>query len=637
MGRKVIDGLWDRDNLNSINDNFYELFLGKGGQISLIRNLVGSTKSITLAPPAGESIKGYAERIGDKYFNGLMSLKTTPGNSMNPDYSFDIESGGYFFYTLNAVEQLAPGKPMSLLVYTEKKNENFTVEYAFYDEIGKQLQIIPVPQTSPNVYLEEGILIPANTAKITIRLDNRNGTSTVNVSKLLFVADERFGLFNFEATGLQSQITATNKSITDLKTKLAERGMVIMYPQPKDFGLTSHMLKGRVYTDGKGTFGTDFNVESLKNPNGKTYYVSGSGSNSNDGLSASSPLADMYTAMSKSDVNTVMVDGNYSYYRTATGYMLGAVKNNINIIGYNGRPKIMCSEVLKFAITDGYTNVYQASRSAVARVININDIDDKGDYREFKKVNSIQEVDSTPNSWYTASNVVYVNQNNSTVNDADIRCLLTSDLLRIAGDFNVYLENIELIGGNRNIRYETSTGTLVLNKCKLSYSVQSNGNGIEMVGGKYCVSKETEISKQMMDGFNYHKGANGELPYFIEIDCIGRDNGFEQGTAGSKSNNGSTSHDGIKGIRINGIYARNDGGNVADVNAGTQSWNLGAVAFESFQTSDFQTTTGAIQFLDDCRGYGSKYSIYSGNAEDKVYIRNGSFATKSIAGTEKQY
>src|SRR5699024_11588359 len=67
------------------------------------------------------------------------------------------------------------------------------------------------------------------------------------------------------------------------------------------------------------------------------------------------------------------------------------------------------------------------------------------------------------------------------------------------------------------------SGTLVFNNCKLSYSIQSNGNGIEMVGGKYCISKNTEISQQMMDGFNYHKGANGELPYFIEIDCVGRD------------------------------------------------------------------------------------------------------------------
>src|SRR5699024_3672104 len=102
------------------------------------------------------------------------------------------------------------------------------------------------------------------------------------------------------------------------------------------------------------------------------------------------------------------------------------------------------------------------------------------------------------------------------------------------------------------------SGTLVFNNCKLSYSIQSNGNGIEMVGGKYCISKNTEISQQMMDGFNYHKGANGELPYFIEIDSVGRDNGIMEGKGGSRSDNGSTAHDGIKGIRINGLYVRND-------------------------------------------------------------------------------
>lgn len=637
MGRKVIDAIWDRETLKDMNDNFYELYLGKGGQISLIRNLMGSTSNILAVPPVGQSIQAYAAATNDPYYGGIMSLKTSPGNAMNPDTSFDIDASGYFFYSLKAVNNLAPGKTFSLLVYTTAKDNNFKMEYAFNDASGVQMQVDTIDETSPGVYLEEGLTVPPNTDKIVVRLDNRSATSMTKVDKFLVVASEKFGLFNFDAKRLEQDLNVQTDEIKSIKESLDEKGIVISYNQPANFDLKDHVFKGKIYTDGKGSFETDLDISTLKNPTGKTYYVSGSGSNTNDGLSASSPLADLYTAMSKSDVDTVMVDGEYSYYRTTAGYMMGTVKKNINIIGYNGKPRIVCADLLNFSKTDGYTNVYQAPRSAVTRVVNVNKKDVNGDYFELKKVASIAEVDSTPNSWYTASNVVYVNQNNGLVNKEDIICLLGIDLFRINGDYNVYLENFEFLGGLRNIRFETSTGEIVLNNVKLSYSVQSNGNGLEMVGGTYAVSNACESSKQMMDGFNYHKGINGELPYFVEIDCIARDNGFEMGTAGSKSNNGSTAHDGIKGIRLNGLYARNDGGNVADVNAGTQTWNLGCIAFGSYQVSDFQTTTGAHQFLDSCEGFGSNYSVQSVNADDKVYIRRGQFQSKNISGTETTY
>lgn len=637
MGRKVIDAMWDRNTLKAINGNFYELYLGKGGQISLIRNLMGSTSNVLAVPPLGKSIQAYAAETNDPYYGGIMSLKTSPGNAMNPDTSFDIDASGYFFYSLKAVNNLAPGKTFSLLVYTTAKDNNFKMEYAFNDASGVQMQVNTIAETSPGVYLEEGLTVPPNTDKIVVRLDNRSATSMTKVGKFLVVASDKFGLFNFDAKRLEQDLSVQTDEINSIKESLNDKGIVIAYNQPSNFNLTNHVLNGKVYTDGKGVFGTDLDVSTLKNPTGKTYYVSGSGSNTNDGLSASSPLADLYTAMTKTDVDTVMVDGKYSYYRTAAGYMMGTVKKNINIIGYNGKPRIAAADLLNFTKSDGYTNVYQAPRSAVARVVNVNKKDANGDYLELKKVNSIAEVDSTPNSWYTASNVVYVNQDNSVVKKEDIICLLGVDLFKINGDYNVYLENLEFLGGLRNVRYETSTGKIVLNNVKLSYSVQSNGNGLEMVGGTYAVSNACESSKQMMDGFNYHKGANGELPYFVEIDCVGRDNGFEMGTAGSKSNNGSTAHDGIKGIRLNGLYARNDGGNVADVNAGTQTWNLGPVAFGSYQMSDFQITTGAQQFLDCAEAFGSQYSIQSMNAEDKFYLRRVQIQSENVAGTKTTY
>jgi len=641
MSRKVIDGIWDRENLKNINDNFYELFQSKGAQVSLLRNLMGSTDNLLAVPPLGKSIKWYASETNDPYYNGIMSLKTIPSISMNPDTSFDIDASGYFFYSLKAVDKLAPGQVMSLLVYTTSKDNNFKLEYIFSDVNGSRLQVNTVNETSTGVYLEEGIEIPANTNKIDIRLDNRSAMSTTKINKFIVIASEKFGLFNFDSNQLKYDLDVQSSEINAIKEKISsnkesnEKGVTISYHQPSEFNLKDHILKGKIYTDGKSKFRTDLDVSTLKNPTGQTYYVSGNGSNSNDGLSESNPLADIYAAMKKTDVNTIMIDGNYTYYRSS-GYAMGEVSNNINIIGYNGKPRIIAADSLNFSKTSGYTNVYQASRSAVSRIINVNETDDNGDYIELKKVNSISEVEQSPNSWFTSSGIVYVNYSDEQI-DNHIACLMNINLLRISGDYNVYLENLEFVGGSRNIRYETSTGSLVMNDVKLSYSSQSNGNGLEMVGGTYVISYKCESSKQMMDGFNYHKGANGELPYFIEIDCIGRDNGFEQGTGGSKSNNGSTAHDGIKGIRLNGLYARNDGGNVADVNVGTQTWNLGVVAFDSYQNSDFQIAAGGQQFLDSCEGFGSQYSIQSLNEEDKFCLRRMKIQSESVLGTKTIY
>ncbi|MDN6233220.1 MAG: hypothetical protein L0J28_09280, partial [Staphylococcus simulans] len=233
---------------------------------------------------------------------------------------------------------------------------------------------------------------------------------------------------------------------------------------------------------------------------------------------------------------------------------------------------------------------------------------------------------------YTDGTIVYINSESN-----DVQCLLDTDLINEKGEYNIYLENVELIGGRRNVKLDSSNGKIICNDVKMSYCVQSNGNGLEMVGGSQSISYKTEISKSMMDGFNYHKGINGELPYFIEIDCIGRDNGFEKGAGGSKSNNGSTSHDGIKGIRINGIYTRNDGGNTADVNAGTETLNLGCVIADGLQPYNL-IVQDCNCYYEFCKSYGNNTAALV-NGTGKLYNRMSQFIgnVKDIDGSNERY
>src|SRR5699024_7269484 len=66
---------------------------------------------------------------------------------------------------------------------------------------------------------------------------------------------------------------------------------------------------------------------------------------------------------------------------------------------------------------------------------------------------------------------------------------------------------------------------------------------------------------------------------------------------------GSTMHDGGQIIRVNGAYYRNEGPNVADVNDGTQSWNLGCIGLESRSSvngSDFRARDNMMMRLEGC-------------------------------------
>ena len=469
------------------------------------------------------------------------------------------------------------------------------------------------------------IEVPQGASQISVRLDNRQGESDIKVESLSLFAG---GLTKtIQTSSVDNIIKSLTTEVEKLRSELKQEDKVYnttytKYIQPRDFGLTNHLIDSKILTDNNGSYHVDFDVSSLKNTNGKTYYVSTNGDNSNDGLSKDTPKRDIASAMSNSDIQTLMLEGG-TYFRPPSGIIFGNISSDLNIIGYNGKPKILGADNLNFTALDGYNNVKQAKRTAVSRVINLEILDAYGDYAELQKVKSIDEVEETYHSWYSDATNVYVNGNTN-----DIACLLNIDILNISGDYNIYLENVEVIGGRRNVRLNSSNGTLVFNNCKLSYSIQSNGNGIEMVGGKYCVSKNTEISQQMMDGFNYHKGTNGELPYFIEIDCVGRDNGIMKGKAGSRSDNGSTAHDGIKGIRINGSYIRNDGGNLADVNIGTETLNLGCVTSDGLQGYN-NIVQDSNCYYEFCKSYGNEKAMLI-NGSGALYSRMNIFEGNSV-------
>lgn len=421
-----------------------------------------------------------------------------------------------------------------------------------------------------------------------------------------------------------------SKPITD-NTKSDYTGIKAPVLQPTDFTLEDHELNGAVYTNGD-YFVTDYTVRDERKEFGKVYYVDQkNGDNSNDGLTPDKALASMLTAYNKTDVGTIVVIGMVCRYN---GTYLVNLTKDINIIGYNEEAKLIMADLLSYQKESGYNNVYSAVRAGVGGVV---DLSKKvnGGYESYTRVETVDEVEANIKTYTTLDGKVYVNHNKTPISDELISTLTSRNLtIPPTGASYVYMENIEIIGGARPFRNENENAELYFYNVKFLHGTQSNGNGLEIVGGKKVISERCHASHNVMDGFNYHKGKTGSLPYFIEINCSGNNNGALKGTGGSRSDNGSTAHDGVKGIRLNGIYGNNDGGTIADVNEGTETWNLGVTAFNSLQGADFLTSTGAKMWLDHCVSFGTSKSVNAINENDMVFTRNCTFKG-TIAGNGK--
>lgn len=424
------------------------------------------------------------------------------------------------------------------------------------------------------------------------------------------------------------------KNISDLEIKMkAIDGNFFRLPvyTPKDFDLTDYPLKNKIFTNGRGQFSVDYDVSKNKLQNGNTYYIDYiHGSDDNDGTNKTKAFKSINYATDKVQDNDTLVLCEGTHFRSGGSLFPKPSSKSINIIGENSNVNVVWADEPDWQKTSNMNNVYETVRSNVADVI---DIKNK---QSLKKVNSISEVDSTDSSWYTDNTKVYVNC--GFVPDELIAPILKGSSIQFNNILtDLYIENVNFIGGNNVLQIDlVQNNNLYLKNVSLSFGNYLY-NGLTVTGGKNVIVQNCQAYNNGYDGFNYHVGKDQSLPLITEINCMAFENGSDKGTSGFKSNNGTTTHDGITSIRVNGVYARNDGGNVADVNEGTKSWNIGCSAFESYQGKDFQTASGSDMWLENCIAYGSENSINSYDENSVIYTRSGDFKNKLIIGKEIKY
>lgn len=661
MSRKTIKSLFDRDNLLNINNNFTELYqmivninIDTSGEIddklskikdevkeysnelnqkNVINSLINLNYNIgedlLNKPPKGVDYYTYAKEIEDNYFGGIISPTSTSNGS-----KVIVDADSWFFYRIKTNEFTKT--TFTALAKVIKSGTTSKINYRFIapDKVTGAATDFKLLNDEEKIY---GVIgIPIEKGKdLEIRFDNRGNSEKMIIDFPIVFEGEKIKKSDNELRNLNSLMksfkTEENSNSINFDSRPVQTSYSIPVKTPDNFAIKNHPLKDKIMTDGKGHFSVNYDVTLNKLKGGKTYYIDYiNGNDNNDGLSKEKAFKSVRVAIDlcKDNDTLFLCEGNH--YRSGGILFSKDFNKSINVIGENNNVNIVMGDEPEWVKTSGQDKVYELTRSATRKVVDL-----KNNYG-LSKVNSIEEVNTTLNSWYTNGTKVYINV--GVAPNKNIVPLIGASNIQVSKiPSDMYFENLNVYGGNNPIQLNLSKGNKAYFKNVNFYHSNPGFNGVAITGGDLVVFDNCKANYNDMDGFNHHIGADSSLPLIIEINCIGIENGSDKGTAGFKSNNGTTTHDGVKSIRINGSYGRNDGGNVADVNTGTQSWNLGCAAFESYQGKDFQTSSGGTMFLDNCIAYGSENSINVVDDTATTYIRMGEYQNKLITGKEVKY
>lgn len=392
----------------------------------------------------------------------------------------------------------------------------------------------------------------------------------------------------------------------------------------------SHAPDPKIVRHPSGAYGWQLNFNQLKNSGGASYYVDPAvGSDSNIGTS-SLPLKTLSAAIAKSDVGTVYL--RRGVYYGSEGFNGQFLTKSINIVASNAGSGGWEDEVvlgshkpMAWTPLEGFPNVWKAAAGnaegdAIHRVVDLRaPRDSEGVPVPMVRLASPSEVDAVPGSWSFADGVLYVNRTGGIAPDRTlVPTVAPGGGIRIgrAASVKVFLRGINAVGGNYTFLAETnapgqSVTAIVDGGWFIGGGRVSDGTDVVTSQGASLVLKGIKAAYGNKDGINLH-WKDGNRGYLLELGC----KSYYNGLIPIQSCNGSSVHDGSPGIRVNSVYYGNRGGNLADIDAGTTTFNVGIFAHHSQGDgataafhSDFVVLAGVrAQFLG-CKSEGSNFSL----------------------------
>lgn len=241
----------------------------------------------------------------------------------------------------------------------------------------------------------------------------------------------------------------------------------------------------------------------------------------------------------------------------------------VSIIPNNTSNKIIQTTAQSGLVWTSIDNIWRASRSNAAVVIDLRTTYDSGVYGHYVPASSVDACKSTSNSWYTDNTYVYVNNGSEiapTLNDTWVLVIVGNMDVTLEGTAKLYIKNIE------NYFCKTSTnsteivgtvsggeavGTFIAENCIFAYvdtrHNSSGSNTLSIQDVKTTILLNCVGAYGRDDIFNYHY-YNTDVDktkncLVIEYGCNIHNGGYLNT---SDTSNCTTAHEGINIIRING-------------------------------------------------------------------------------------
>lgn len=401
---------------------------------------------------------------------------------------------------------------------------------------------------------------------------------------------------------------------------------------PSGFNLTVPFTIFRAGPDGQ--FGTTIDdIETwrtLYKPRGKAYFVNPIiGSDLNNGLTKSTPLATVEAARNKSDISIMYLKG--TVYPNQINWYNGS-RDTLAIIGYDGTPIVGKFSSYVWSATT-YPTTWKTTISDTFKVVC--DMTHKGELGQFIRMTKKADGDSSAVSAHAGS-YCFVGTTKIYVHPADnnIPSIYENVMLVDVGTFNAgrkytYWENIDIYAGIGGIfqKYNSSLSQSYIRDVGV-FHAHASGNALYVRDTCTAILYNVRVADSNSDLIDHDTGGKA-----FEINCKGRRAGYDfSGT----DNQISTAHGGAKVVTINADYSGASNETILDVNANTQRWILGGkfgysgtfnpeTGFTTYNVGVGANSTDNTKMWIDSAKFGGNYALdfrANGNGGSAIYVRN---------------
>lgn len=243
---------------------------------------------------------------------------------------------------------------------------------------------------------------------------------------------------------------------------------------------------------------------------------------------------------------------------------------------------------------------------------------------QYVQLASQASCQNRPGTYFYDGTTIAVHTLNSVAPNRDLRIFIGNTCCYWNSTKGLYVDGIDFEGGIAPVWVPDTSANLIFHDVSSGFT---NGNAYQIETSGTVIMDGCTAKYAGQDGFNYHDSLTYGPGKFVEVNCRAHNIGW----AGA-STQASTCHDGTTGVRIGGEYMDAWLQLIADVSAGTKTWNVGGRLGRSSMSG-----TNSIG-VNISEGIGWFYDFDFGSSRNDLILSSGGTAyidrsrTKNASG-----